>query len=152
MLSEKIPLIFPAHPRTIRQIKDFRLVRMIQTEENISPGNSSPLKRKPLVIPPLGYLDFLCLMSKAALVMTDSGGIQEETTILGIPCLTLRNNTERPITVTDGTNVLVGNNPQKITKTALRILRQGTAGKRVPELWDGKVAGRIVRILLKSCK
>jgi UDP-N-acetylglucosamine 2-epimerase (non-hydrolysing) len=98
-------------------------------------------------VPPLGYLDFLCLMSRASLVLTDSGGIQEETTILGIPCLTLRGNTERPITVREGTNFLVGNNPDRILRTASRVLRTGCFLPKRPRYWDGKAARRIVMVL-----
>jgi len=86
--------------------------------------------RNILTFPPLGYLDFLCLMSNAAIVLTDSGGIQEETTILGIPCLTLGNNTERPITVIEGTNIVVGNNPDKIINTALNISKNQNSRKK----------------------
>ena len=99
------------------------------------------------VTEPLGYLEFLNLMANARLVLTDSGGIQEETTILGVPCLTLRENTERPVTVTQGTNTMVGSDPQRIVAEALAILDgKGKAG-RVPELWDGRAAGRIVKVL-----
>jgi len=99
------------------------------------------------VTEPLGYLEFLNLMSKARLVLTDSGGIQEETTILGVPCLTLREYTGRPVTVTEGTNTIVGCDPGRIVTEALAILdSEGKAG-RVPELWDGRATGRIVDIL-----
>ena len=101
------------------------------------------------MISPVGYLDFLCLMSKAALVLTDSGGIQEETTALGIPCLTLRENTERPVTISEGTNLLVGTDPAKIVAAAKDVLAgRGKAG-RIPPLWDGHAASRIVEILLR---
>ena len=112
---------------------------------------------------PLGYMEFMGLMANAALVLTDSGGIQEETTILGVPCLTLRNNTERPITITEGTNILVGTDPKRIIKAANHILsaqraegigqrdkpkrREKLHRPKRPELWDGKAAGRIVKIL-----
>ena len=96
------------------------------------------------------YLDFLCLLSKAKLVLTDSGGIQEETTALGVPCLTLRENTERPITITEGTNLLVGTDPVKIVAAARDTLAgKGKAG-RIPPLWDGHAAKRIVDILLRE--
>ncbi len=99
---------------------------------------------------PIGYLDFLCLLSRATLVMTDSGGIQEETTALGVPCLTLRENTERPITISEGTNLLVGSDPCKIVAAAQDILAgKGKAG-RIPPLWDGHAAERIVDILLTA--
>ena len=96
------------------------------------------------------YLDFLCLLSKAKLVLTDSGGIQEETTALGVPCLTLRENTERPITITEGTNLLVGTDPVKIVAAARDTLAgKGKAG-RIPPLWDGHAAKRVVDILLRE--
>jgi len=99
------------------------------------------MQNKLPTIPPLGYLDFLCLMSNATIVLTDSGGIQEETTILGIPCLTLRNNTERPITVKEGTNIVVGNNPDKIINAALNTLKKSKFKKK-----NTKILGR------KSCR
>ena len=99
------------------------------------------------MISPVGYLDFLCLLSKAALVLADSGSIQEETTALGVPCLTLRENTERPVTISQGTNLLVGTNPAKIVAAARDVLAgKGKAGK-IPPLWDGHAARRIVEIL-----
>ena len=101
---------------------------------------------------PLGYLDFLNLMMHSQFVMTDSGGIQEETTVLGIPCLTLRDTTERPITISQGTNALVWNDTQKIIDEAFKILNgKGKRGVR-PELWDGKSSNRIVNILSKYFK
>ena len=134
-----LPVIFPVHPRTRKNINRLfksRLVRM----KNL------------ILLEPLGYLDFLQLMRSAKMVLTDSGGIQEETTVLGIPCLTIRENTERPITITQGTNTLVGLKKEKIIKEAMKILKgKGKKGKR-PELWDGKASNRIVRILLKLKK
>jgi UDP-N-acetylglucosamine 2-epimerase (non-hydrolysing) len=101
------------------------------------------------LISPVGYLDFLCLLSKATLVLTDSGGIQEETTALGVPCLTLRENTERPVTISEGTNLLVGTNPARIVAAARDALAgKGKAG-RIPPLWDGHAAKRIVETILK---
>ncbi len=146
-ISELIPIIFPAHPRTIKQINKFKLNEMINYIMNISQDELIEANGKIFAMPPLGYLDFLCLMSKATLVLTDSGGIQEETTILGVPCLTLRNNTERPITVKVGTNILVGNDPDKIYETALYILENAIARKKFPKYWDGKTAQRIYEIL-----
>jgi UDP-N-acetylglucosamine 2-epimerase (non-hydrolysing) len=99
------------------------------------------------LVAPLGYLDFLKLMSSAALVLTDSGGIQEETTVLGVPCLTLRENTERPVTVEQGTNQIVGVAPERILAGYERV-RSGGIAHRVPELWDGQAAERIADILL----
>jgi UDP-N-acetylglucosamine 2-epimerase (non-hydrolysing) len=99
---------------------------------------------------PLGYIDFLKLMAEARIVLTDSGGIQEETTILGIPCLSLRENTERPVTVTAGTNIVTGAEKGNIIAKALEILHQPCIPHRVPELWDGHAAKRIVQILLEK--
>jgi UDP-N-acetylglucosamine 2-epimerase (non-hydrolysing) len=100
------------------------------------------------LVEPLGYLDFLRLYSGARLVLTDSGGIQEETTVLGIPCLTLRENTERPITVTMGTNTIVGTDPAKITSVAFAALDNKSPEPRIPPLWDGQTADRILDALL----
>jgi UDP-N-acetylglucosamine 2-epimerase (non-hydrolysing) len=103
-----------------------------------------------ILISPLGYLDFLCLLSNATLVLTDSGGIQEETTALGLPCLTLRENTERPVTVSEGTNILVRTDPDKIVAGAQEILAGRRKVGRIPKLWDGKAAERMVKTLLAS--
>lgn len=158
-IATRIPVIFPVHPRTLRRLQEFKLNEMVNYVDLITENlrnktfnKSSFEKSSPrvLAIPPLGYLDFLCLMSKASLVLTDSGGIQEETTILGIPCLTLRNNTERPVTVREGTNFVVGNDPKKIKTKAFEILRNGIPRGRIPKYWDGKAAQRVVRILAKS--
>ena len=129
-LSKEIPLVFPAHPRTARRMETFGL-------------NDVP------TIQPMGYFDFLSLMANASIVLTDSGGIQEETTVLGIPCLTLRYNTERPITIIEGTNLLVGNNPEKIINAANYILMNRNPQKNIPEYWDGKATKRIVRVLMQ---
>jgi UDP-N-acetylglucosamine 2-epimerase (non-hydrolysing) len=133
-VAAEMPIIFPVHPRT---------------QQHLTQGGIQHHPQLRL-IPPIGYLDFLCLLSKSTLVLTDSGGIQEETTALGVPCLTLRENTERPITITEGTNVLVGTDPVKIVAAARDALAgKGKAG-RIPPLWDGHAAGRIVDILLKQ--
>jgi len=131
-ICESLPLIFPIHPRTRQRIEKSEF-KIRQTKLKL--------------IEPLGYLEFLKLMSHAKLVLTDSGGIQEETTILDVPCLTLRENTERPITLTRGTNFLVGSNPKKIMDVVNSVLN-GQIKKGIrPELWDGRAAGRIVKIL-----
>jgi len=136
-ISSRIPVVFPVHPRTRKTINDLRAAARFQ-----SGGNAFSL------IDPLGYLDFLNLYSNARLVLTDSGGIQEETSFLGIPCLTLRENTERPITVTSGTNTVVGTDPAKILDTAFAALDQ-TAKKAVSiPLWDGHAAERILDALI----
>lgn len=135
-IQEKIIIVFPAHPRAQKNMINFNFMKRIQNLQNL------------ICIEPLGYLDFLKLICEAKLVMTDSGGIQEETTVLGIPCLTLRENTERPVTVTEGTNVVVGTNEESIVGEAYRILNEKNRKGRIPELWDGKAAERIVRILV----
>ena len=102
------------------------------------------------IVAPIGYLDFMNLMMNAKFVLTDSGGIQEETTVLGIPCLTLRENTERPVTITEGTNQLVGVKTENITQNAMKILEGKGKKGRVPEFWDGKASARIIDIIAKS--
>jgi UDP-N-acetylglucosamine 2-epimerase (non-hydrolysing) len=134
-IQQKIPILFPAHPRTVRRIDEFRFAERLRIARNLR------------VIDPLGYLEFLDMMMHAKLVLTDSGGIQEETTILGIPCLTIRENTERPVTITQGTNVLVGTNPERIVRQAQHVLERGSGTASVPELWDGHAAERIVQVL-----
>ena len=132
-VAEEMPVIFPVHPRTQQRLTQAGMRHHPQLR----------------LISPAGYLDFLCLLSKATLVLTDSGGIQEETTALGVPCLTLRENTERPVTITQGTNLLVGTDPAKIVAAARETLAgKGKAG-RIPPMWDGHAAQRIVEILLK---
>jgi UDP-N-acetylglucosamine 2-epimerase (non-hydrolysing) len=101
------------------------------------------------LVDPIGYLDFMHLMTYSKLVLTDSGGIQEETTALGIPCLTIRDNTERPVTVTEGTNRLVGTDPARIAAEARDVLRHGVQNARVPELWDGHAAPRIAQVIAR---
>jgi UDP-N-acetylglucosamine 2-epimerase (non-hydrolysing) len=132
-IAAQIPVIFPVHPRTQQRLSQAGIVHHPHLQ----------------VIEPVGYLDFLCLLSKATLVLTDSGGIQEETTALGVPCLTLRENTERPITISQGTNVLVGTDPAKIVAAARDTLAGKAKAGRVPPLWDGRAAERIVQILLQ---
>jgi UDP-N-acetylglucosamine 2-epimerase (non-hydrolysing) len=107
-------------------------------------------KRKIHCFEPLGYLDFLNLMAHAKIVLTDSGGIQEETTVLDIPCITLRDTTERPITLTEGTNVLVHDDPQKIVAEATKVLEGKARQGKCPSIWDGHTAERIVDILAKN--
>lgn len=135
-IQEEIKLVFPIHPRTRDNIKRYGFEGKVEAMGNL------------LLLEPVGYLDFLCLMSNAALMMTDSGGIQEETTILGVPCMTLRENTERPVTVAEGTNRLVHITCEDIVKSyhEIRASAQDVAS-RVPKLWDGKAAQRIARII-----
>lgn len=147
-IGKKIPIIFPVHPRTKKQLVILGLkekIRFHNIQERVdlsSPGIHG--------LDPLGYLDFLSLMTRAKLVLTDSGGIQEETTVLGIPCLTLRDTTERPITIKEGTNVLVWNDTEKIVEEAFKILEGRGKKAKIPEYWDGKTAERIVKILVEQ--
>lgn len=130
-ISKRIPIVFPVHPRTRANIGKFGFADRV-AQSNIK------------LIEPLGYLDFMNVYSGARLVLTDSGGLQEETTALGIPCLTLRENTERPITIELGTNVLVGTDPEKIKAAANEILDGGSKKEtKIPPLWDGRAAERI---------
>lgn len=133
-ISRQIPVIFPVHPRTRSCIQSFGL------DEYLDNSNI-------LTFAPMGYHELLGAMSTAKVVLTDSGGIQEETTALGIPCITLRENTERPITVEQGTNTIVGVDPEKIMTAFDDVIKTGGKSGRVPELWDGKAAERIVSIL-----
>src|SRR5215475_5398570 len=132
-IARELPVIFPAHPRTRARMREF--------------GLGAPAGVR--LIAPLGYLDFLQLWSNARLALTDSGGLQEETTAAGVPCLTLRENTERPITVEQGSNRLVGSDPARIISAAREILSGGVSNAgRAPELWDGHAADRIVEALI----
>jgi UDP-N-acetylglucosamine 2-epimerase (non-hydrolysing) len=150
-VARTLPIIFPVHPRTMQKMTSLRIDHLVHYIHHLPPGNRSGIYTKILVLPPFGYCDFLRLMSQAALVFTDSGGIQEETTILGVPCLTLRNTTERPVTVREGTNVVVGNDPDRIIRAASNLLKNRTIRKKIPKFWDGKAAERIVNILTKEC-
>jgi UDP-N-acetylglucosamine 2-epimerase (non-hydrolysing) len=136
-ISEQVPLVFPVHPRTLSRIE----------AAGLDPLLASP---RILRLPPLGYLELLGLMSAARLVLTDSGGMQEETTALGVPCLTLRENTERPITVEEGTNTIVGTDAQCIEQAVAEIIASGGKSGRIPELWDGHAAQRIAEILYRD--
>lgn len=134
-LQARLPILFPAHPRTLKRLKEFGLWERVQAMSNLK------------MLEPLSYLKFLGLMAQARLMVTDSGGVQEETTILGVPCLTLRENTERPVTVTQGTNQILGTSPERIIAAISEVLNgQVKLGNR-PELWDGNAAKRIVKIL-----
>lgn len=144
-LSGRMPVLFPIHPRTRKMIDAIGLSKFIK------PGAGGIEGPGIYGLDPLGYLEFLCLMSSARIVLTDSGGIQEETTALGVPCVTLREHTERPVTLTDGTNVLAGVRKEKILEAAKWSLDRYASGDigcgRVPPLWDGQAAHRIVSIL-----
>jgi len=134
--SHELPLVFPVHPRTKQRIEQFGLAERFAASEGV------------ISLPPLGYLDFLALTSQARVIVTDSGGLQEESTALGIPCLTARFNTERPVTVDEGTSTLVGNDPAKLRR-GLREVLEGTYKRgSCPDLWDGRAAERIARVLV----
>ena len=144
-LSHEVPVIFPIHPRTKQKIADFGFTSVYAPQKGRSANT-----RRIVFTEPLGYLDFLYLMANACLVLTDSGGIQEETTVLRVPCLTLRENTERPVTITEGTNSLVGTDKERIIEESLRVLNGGERPSRVPELWDGKASQRIVSAIVQK--
>ncbi|TLY32976.1 MAG: UDP-N-acetylglucosamine 2-epimerase (non-hydrolyzing) [Nitrospirae bacterium] len=143
-LATELPIVFPCHPRTRQQLEQSRFTHLLKAHEQ---SNSSQDGRL-LVVEPLGYLEFLSLMTDARLVLTDSGGIQEETTVLGVPCLTLRNTTERPVTVTHGTNRVIGTAPARIVDEALWTLDHPPRPNGGPPLWDGRSSERIVKILI----
>jgi UDP-N-acetylglucosamine 2-epimerase (non-hydrolysing) len=130
-LQRELPIVFPVHPRTRQRLAGHDLTSL--------PGLR--------LVEPLGYLEFMKLVSHARLVLTDSGGIQEETTVLGVPCLTLRENTERPVTHEEGTNTLVGLDPEQIIAAGLRALAAPPKLGRIPQLWDGRAAARILDVL-----
>jgi len=130
-IANKIPIIFPAHPRTINRMKEFQFY---------------PKSKNIKIIEPLSYREFLRLYKNSKFVLTDSGSIQQETTFLNIPCLTIRENTERPFTITKGTNVLTGTDPKRITEEAFKILEGETKQSEGLPLWDGKTAKRIVNV------
>ena len=128
-------IVFPIHPRTRNNMRSMGMMQDLERMENV------------MLIEPVGYIDFLKLLSDSQFVMTDSGGIQEETTILGVPCLTLRDNTERPVTLTHGTNRLVKQTKDAIINAFNDVKKNGVSGVEVPELWDGGAANRIMQII-----
>ena len=134
-IGERITIVFPLHPRTKNRAEEFGLTERIERIPNI------------VMTGPAGYLDFIALMAGARLILTDSGGLQEESTALGIPCLTLRENTARPVTVTEGTNTIVGNDTHVIIEAAMDVLDTGGKSGRVPDLWDGNTAQRIANLI-----
>ncbi len=135
-IHQEIPIVFPLHPRTARALRDRLGGRKLRLR----------------TVAPLGYLEFLRLMADARLVLTDSGGIQEETTVLGVPCLTLRENTERPVTVTHGTNRLVGSDPETLRSEVRKVLDGPNPKGSTPELWDGRAAPRIADVLERDLR
>jgi len=130
--SENMPLVFPMHPRTKAIFK-----RLNITHPRLH------------ILPPLSYLEFNYIVERSKVVITDSGGITEETTVMGVPCMTLRDNTERPETITEGTNELIGTNPKAIAPAFKKLLSNNWKIGKVPELWDGKTANRIVDVIMK---
>jgi len=137
-VSVRLPVVFPVHPRTATRLDHWGLGQRLARAPRIH------------VLPPLGYREFLCLTSQAKVIITDSGGLQEESTALGIPCLTMRANTERPITVTEGTSTLVGNNVDLLRQLLEDVLDGNYKQGRCPELWDGKASERIVEVLANT--
>jgi len=132
-VSRELGIIFPVHPRTRQRIREF-VIEMTGFQ----------------FVDPMPYIDFLALQARAAMVITDSGGIQEETTYLGVPCLTLRHNTERPVTIDIGTNILVGNDPVKLRIEILKILAGNAKQGKIPPLWDGRASERIADIIVSA--
>ena len=154
-LSNSCPVIFPVHPRTQKKLTEFGFERFFRTENGSHEGGKSSSVQadgRIRLVEPLGYLDFLCLMGHAAVVVTDSGGIQEETTCLGIPCVTVRENTERPITVKVGTNILAGTSKEGIREATRQQLTSSRGSGAVPEAWDGKSAQRILDVICREIK
>jgi UDP-N-acetylglucosamine 2-epimerase (non-hydrolysing) len=148
-ITQQIPVIFPAHPSTLKAIERADLGEFFidHSLDGPEPWDSRVRMR---LVPPLGYLDFLCLMSRARMIFTDSRGIQEESTILGVPCIILRDTTERPMGVERGTSVLAGSDPQKIVEKFRKTFRVCKRKTRSPEAWDGSSARRIVHILTED--
>jgi len=144
-LARELPLIFPVHPRT-----QVALGRIGRTIEKQLPIRIAPAPGDILLVEPLGYLDFLRLLEQAALVLTDSGGVQEEATVLGVSCVTLRTTTERPVTLEVGMNVLAGSDPENIVRLGKIMLKRGRQQVAIPPLWDGQASGRIVDVLLRE--
>jgi UDP-N-acetylglucosamine 2-epimerase (non-hydrolysing) len=151
-LSNTCPVIFPVHPRTRKRIAEFGFERFFTVPNHSnSKRDSIPARADGRIqlVDPLGYLDFLCLMGRASVVVTDSGGIQEETTCLGVPCVTVRENTERPITVKVGTNILAGTSQAGIRQATRQQLTSKVSGG-VPEAWDGRSAERILAVICRE--
>jgi UDP-N-acetylglucosamine 2-epimerase (non-hydrolysing) len=151
IIARDLPILFPVHPRALKMIEALGV--RVPGAAGTAPGRPAaggPAPRGLRLVEPLGYLDFLHLQKRARLVLTDSGGIQEEASILGVPCLTLRDNTERPITLTRGTNRLVGSATEKIVGAARRILRSPAPRPRPIPMWDGRAAARIAAIFARE--
>jgi UDP-N-acetylglucosamine 2-epimerase (non-hydrolysing) len=138
VIEKELKIVFPIHPRSLKMLHSFGLDKRIGSMKGF------------ILCDPIGYLDFMKLMRNARLLLTDSGGIQEETTYLGIPCLTMRENTERPVTIEVGTNILVGSDTKRIINESLKIIQNKPKSGRIPELWDGHAAQRIVKIIVEK--
>ena len=136
--AEALPILFPVHPRTKSKMEEFGLLNLVQDTRNFH------------LLGPLGYRDFLCLTSQARVIVTDSGGLQEESTALGVPCLTMRENTERPITCSEGSSTLIGNSSEKLSLYLGQVMDGQYKQGRCPELWDGNAAKRIAKILTRG--
>ena len=149
-LSDSCPIFFSAHPRTRKRITEFGLEPFFEFKDGKAEANGpkDPSPQKGIyILEPLGYLDFLCLMKHAVLVVTDSGGIQEETTYLGVPCITVRENTERPVTLSTGTNTIAGTQTQRI-RNAIKAQTKTGPRAQAPEKWDGRAGTRIIEAIL----
>jgi len=145
-IAKEVPIIFPCHPRTRRRIEEFGLGELFLEKESALVLVSNGV----VIMDPLSYNDFLYLWKDCAVMLTDSGGLQEETTALGVPCLTLRQNTERPVTVEVGTNILIGNDMKKLRLEVKKALKGKKKNGRIPDLWDGKASERILKVLLET--
>ena len=140
IIQKDIPVIFPVHPRTLKNLHVFNLMKHLENMSNLIIENT------------LGYYDFMRLTSGAKIVITDSGGIQEETTVLKIPCITIRENTERPLTVEMGSNVVIGKDTKMLLKYVKKALQGEWKEVRIPDKWDGKTANRVVDTIYQRLK
>jgi len=147
-IASEVPIIFPCHPRTLRRLHDFGLDDLFIMKESVLPEASKGI----IITEPLNYDDFLYLWKDCTIMLTDSGGLQEETTALGVSCLTLRDNTERPITVEVGTNILIGHDMDKLRLEIKKALNGEKKNGRIPDLWDGNASERIVHHICRYLK
>jgi UDP-N-acetylglucosamine 2-epimerase (non-hydrolysing) len=145
VIGESMPVVFPCHLRTQEKLIEFN-----STISSASRKGALCWNKGVLVCDPIGYLDFMKLMINSKVVITDSGGIQEETTILEVPCLTVRPNTERPVTISHGTNKLIGNKKDDIIREALSVAKVNGIAQATPPLWDGKATERILQVLCQK--
>lgn len=139
-IQRSLPILFPVHPRTAQRLQEHNLDDFAKSMPNLK------------IVKPLAYLANLHAIAKAKFVLTDSGGIQEETTYLGVPCLTLRENTERPVTVIEGTNKVIGTNPKRILEETRHLLNGEVVIGQIPELWDGRTSERIIRLIFNKLR